>query len=243
VPPPEDGVGDAHPSTGSCPRRTELDRRRHGARDAPPQGPREEGFPSGTDPTALRPPPARAHLHSRDGTRWPPLTDEPQRRSTRDRLRRGVGQGPGGCTDRSGKRPRCWAAAPTTSGTPASRSGSAPGWTPWSAPAVPDAASRYCTRCTPRCLTRRESVRTAGSTQRFGSGTSPSDDVHPRGTPGGHALIDGGIWAVRGETRPRPGHSESNSASNAETPSHQAINLVRGGLSQRGGARIRTWEG
>lgn len=91
------------------------------------------------------------------------------------------------------RRPRCWPAAPTTSGTPASRSGSAPGWTPWSAPAAPDTASRYCTRCTPRCLTRRESVRTAGSTQHFGSGTSPSDDVHPRGTPGGHALINSGI--------------------------------------------------
>jgi len=33
-------------------------------------------------------------------------------------------------------------------------------------------------------LTRRANARTAGSSQHFGSGTSPSDDVHPQGTPG-----------------------------------------------------------
>ncbi|RPF35548.1 hypothetical protein EDD92_5564 [Streptomyces sp. TLI_185] len=57
-----------------------------------------------------------------------------------------------------------------------------------------------------------------GSTQHFGSGTGRSDHALPRETPGGHALIDGGIWALRGETHPRPVHNESNRKQANERP-------------------------
>ena len=136
-----------------------------------------------------------------------------------------------------------WLAAPTTYGTLACRSGSVLGWMQWSVLAAPGTASQCCTRCTPRCSIRPGSARTAGSTRPSGSGTSRSDHALPRGTPGGHALIRGGIQAVRGETRPRSGHAESNTSRNEETPSDLPLRLVGGGLPSCGGARIRTWEG
>lgn len=61
-------------------------RRRNGALDAPPQGPRQEGLQAGAHPAALRPSAATAHRHARHRARWPTLPHESRWPAAGDRL-------------------------------------------------------------------------------------------------------------------------------------------------------------